>query len=166
MPFSNAFSRIYPITWFNQAFSSQPHSTGLVLRIPSALHFDKSSTVSCSQLSAAFVSVDHSFLKYIFCLASVKPTLLARFLTHLSVFSSLLNLFLIVILPSYRWKVTGLWAQLSLFTFTPLGCRMFSYINVVSTLESIFLITKVFFSKILNISLINCEYASKCHLIH
>lgn len=114
LPFSSAFSCICPVTWFNQAwfnqaFSSQPHSTELVLlRIPSALHFDKSSTVSCSHLSIAFVSVDYSF-EIRFLLSFSKAHTTGFFLTHLSVFSSLLNLFLIIILPSVgRSQVFGL----------------------------------------------------------
>lgn len=108
----------YSYSLFNPVQSSfthhpKPHSTKFIhLRIPSTLHFDKSSTLSSSHLyflSAAFVSIDHSFEMHV-SFSFKNPTILILLLTHLSLFSSLLNLFPIIIHTLYHWRVTGLWA--------------------------------------------------------
>lgn len=106
---SNTFSSIPSTTWFNQALALIPnlHSIEPFLRIPSAFYFDKPSTLSGSDLSVVFVWIPPS-LKCIFYLASRKSTLLVLFSTHLPLSSSLLNLYPIIILTSYHWKVTGL----------------------------------------------------------
>lgn len=105
---SNTFSSIPSTAQFNQALAPIPnlHSNEPFLRIPSAFYFDKPSTLSGSDLSVVFVWITP--WKCIFYLASRKSTLLALFPTHLSLFSSLLNLFPIIILTLYHWKVTGL----------------------------------------------------------
>lgn len=68
------------------------HSTEPFLRIPSAFYFDKPNTLFGSDFSVVLVWITPSW-KCIFYLASRKSTLLVLFPTHLSLFSSLLNLF-------------------------------------------------------------------------
>lgn len=75
-------------------------------------------------------------------------------------------LFLIITLTSYCWKTGSLCSGFSLAFILQDFIHLY-IICVLSPLESIFLIIKVYFSKMLRMYCsINCEHSSEFYLIH